>query len=63
MIDINPTRINNHIKCQWCTTPIKTQFKNSCASIEGDIDLILDWGTKIPHIAQPSQKIEKQLII
>lgn len=63
MVDINPTRINNHSKCQWSTTPIKIQFKNPCASIAGDIDLILDWGTKIPHAAQPSQKIEKQLII
>lgn len=51
MVDINPTRINNHSKCQWSTAPIKMQLKNPCASVEGNIDLILDWGTKIPHSA------------
>ena len=63
MVDINPTRINNHFKCWLSTTLIKIQFKNPCDSIAGDIDLILGWGTKIPHAAHPSQKIEKQLII
>ena len=63
MVDINPTRINNHLKCQWSTTAIKIQFKNPCDSIAGDRDLILGWGTKITHAAHPSQKIEKQLII
>ena len=59
MVDINPTRINNHLKCRWSTTPIKIQFKNPCDSIWY---LILGWGTKISQ-AHPSQKIEKQLII
>ena len=58
MVDINPTRINNHLKCRWSTTPIKIQFKTPCASIAGDKDLIPGWGTKIPHAAHPSQKIE-----
>ena len=40
-------------------TPLVVQWLRLCTSTAGGVDLIPDWGTKIPPTMQSSQKKKK----